>query len=296
MNPTIAKILGAGTLALASAATLAAPVVMSNATQVLNLAGANNCTQMGVAYDPAINQYYGGGGGHPGCNGMVWNASGALIQNVSPINIDVRGVNYNANSGQIEIVSYGAAFGYGGLVQMGRDSAGLYTTSNSLLLQQVAGMADGQSVAAYDSARDVFYSTVNRSGIVNIARHSDGGLAGTIALSGHSLSNTTYYSIGYDTLNDVLITFDAAAGQALVFGRSGAFIGASQLSGSGYDNRYAMSYANGMLFVGKSASGRGYDGYRILEAATAEVPEPAGIALVFLGLLAAFSVRRMRRG
>jgi hypothetical protein len=294
MNPTIAKILAAGTLALASAATLAAPVVMSNATQGVTLAGGSSCYQMGVAYDPTNSQYYGGGGGSPSCNGMVWNASGDLIQNVQPINIDVRGVNYNANSGQVEIISYGASYGYGGLRQMGRDAAGLYTTSNPVLLAGMAGIADAQSVAAYDSARDVFYSTANQSGTVNIARHSDGSLAGTITLSGHSLDNTMWESIGYDPINDVLIAFDTAARQALIFGISGQFIGASQLSGSGYDDQYAMSYTNGMLFVGKGSNG-GYEGYQILEAATANVPEPAGIALVLLGLFAAFSVRRTRR-
>jgi hypothetical protein len=293
MNPSIVKILVAGTLALTSAAALSAPIVMSSATHVLDLAGSGGCVQMAVTYDPANNQYYGGGGGGTGCNGTVWNASGAVIQNVSPINIDIRGVNYNANSGAIEVVSYGVNSGSGGLKQMGLDAAGLYTRSNSLLLQQMTGIANAQSVAAYDSARDVFYSTANRSGSVKIARHSNGNLAGTITLSGHSVANTMSYTIGYDPIDDVLIAFDSAARQALVFAMSGQFIGASQLSGFGYDSTYAMGYANGMLFVGKNSGG--YEGYQIMQAA-AKVPEPAGIALMLVGLLAAFGVRRTRRG
>lgn len=298
MNQTIARAVISSSMMLASFSAAAAPIVMAGAVRMVTLDGGsggdNGCYQMAVAYDGGNNQYYGGAGGFPGCDGTVWNAAGAVIQDVSPINVDVRGVNYNANTHQIEMVSYGSTSGEGpvGLFQMGRDGAGLYTTSNLQLLSQLSGIADDQSVAAYDAGRDVFYSTAYRSGIVNIARRSDGSLDGTITLSGHSIDNTMDYSIGYDMANDVLVTYDFAANDALVFAMSGAFIGASHLSGGGYDASYSMSYTNGMLFVGKNQGG--YDGYQIIAAAN-DLPEPASYLLVFMGLLAAVAARRARR-
>ncbi len=290
--------MAASSLSLASVAAMATPTVLSIAVDQLTLQAAAGCYQMAVAYDPTNSQYYGGGGGNPTCNGIVWGATGSVLQNFIPINVDIRGVNYNSNTGRIETLGYGSASGYGsaagygGLRQMGLNGSGLYTGANSLLLAQLSGITDDQSVAAYDAVRDVFYSTANQSPTVRIASHSTGLAVGSITLTGHSLSNVMLDAIGYDAVNDVLVEYDYAANQALVFGIGGAFIGASQLSGSGYDHNYAMSYTNGMLFVGKG-SGGGYEGFRILEAGS-KVPEPTSSALVLLALGAGVAVRRRR--
>lgn len=276
--------------------TFAAPIVMSNATFAFSLQGTSNCYQMAVAYNPSNNQYYGGGGGGPGCNGDIWNATGTKLQSLSPINVDIRGVNYNANNGSIEVIGYGSRSGYGsgsgysGLYKMGLDGSGFYTGINTQVLGSLPGTASDQSVAAYDSGRDVFYSHANGSD-VTIVSHSDGSLKGTLHLTGTSLSGVNNYAIGYDSSNDALIKYSYASNQALVFDLTGAFIGASTLGGGSYDPNYSMSYSNGLLFVGKG-SNAGYDAYQIIEEAPITVPEPTTVALMGLGFLGFAASRR----
>lgn len=281
---------------LTAGQTFASPVVMSNATYAFSLAQASNCYQMAVAYNPGTNQYYGAGGGSPNCNGDVWNAAGAKLQSLSPINIDIRGVNYNANNGSIEIIGYGSQSGYGsnsgysGLYTMDLDASGLYTGNYTQVLTSLPGIKDNQSVAAYDSKRDVFYSQQGGSEVA-VAKRSDGTFTNSIVLTGTSLSGVNANAIGYDLINDVLIEYNSQENTALVFDMSGAFIGASMLNaGTSYDSNYAMSYSNGFLFVGKG-SNSGYDAYRIFEAPNA-VPEPTTVALFGLGLIGFAASRR----
>ena len=297
MNSLSARFLiGVGITAAAFSAS-AAPTVLANGVQQLALGGNTGCYQMAIAYDPNNSQYYGGSGGAPSCNGYVWSSAGVLLQNAAPINVDVRGVNYNANNQKIEVVGYGSKSGfspgsYSGLYEMGRDGAGLYTQSNNLVLAQLSGMADDQSVPSYDAARDVLYSKTAFSNLVNVTSHGAGNLLSTITLTGASVANTVLYAVAYDAVNDALIEFDNNTNQALVFDITGAFIGASQLSGGPYDHGYDVSYANGLLFVG-NGNLDGYHGFQIFGAA-ANVPEPAALALTLAGLLATAGARRRR--
>jgi hypothetical protein len=296
MRFSLAKSATLLSLAVGSMSAMAGSTVLATGVQGVSLAGGSGCYAMGVAFDSANSQYYGGGGGGPGCNGVVWNAAGARLQSLSPVNVDIRGVNYNTNNGQVEIVGYGSKNGYypgshySGLYEMGLDGAGLYTGVNSQALTQLSGMSDDQSVAAYDASRDVFYSTSSGSNVVNIAKHSDGSLLGTITLQGASVANTELYTIGYDSAADLLIRFDNSTNNALVFDMAGDFVGSSFVGAGNFDNSYSMAYTNGLLFLG---TGSGYESFQIIQ--TSAVPEPTNAALLLVGLLGAAGVSLRRR-
>jgi hypothetical protein len=281
---------------------LAAPTILAVAVPTINLdATFGDGTPMAVAYDPNFNQYYGGGGGYPGASVWVWDAAGNVLQTLTPGNVDIRGVTYNANTGEIETVGYGSQSGFGsndgysGLYVMGRDGAGLYTGSNTQTLPILPGMADDQSVPAYDPDADTFLSrSGNNPDIVNVVSHADGSLVMQITLDNASAGagSTQYNTIGFDSFFDVFFELDFSTQRALVFDMSGAYLGASQLPNLGYESSYALGYTNGQLFIGSNNYDGSYFGFRILEAGPAAAPAPGALALFGLGLVGIGALRR----
>jgi len=69
-------------------------------TTTLSLAGVSGSTPMNIAWHPGFEQYYGGRGGSTSYGGIVWNASGGVVQNLSPINTDLQRFFYKPNTGQ----------------------------------------------------------------------------------------------------------------------------------------------------------------------------------------------------
>ncbi len=279
----------------------AAPVVRSSAVAGQALAPQAGCYQMGLGYDPALKQYYGGGGGNPSCNGTVWNEDGAVIQNISPIGVDLRSVYFNPNTGNIETLTYGAKSNYNsldGLVTLGRDTSGLYTGNNSVVLPSFTGQRDDSSVAAYDADRDLLYTRANNN-IVWGASRSDGSVSVTIELdlSAAGASNVQFYGIAFDLNTDTLIVADYLTAKAHVFEVSGAYVGSSTFGGA-IDDAYGISFANGQLFLANRFGG-GWQGFSIFEPGEpgdpTEVPEPASFAILLTGLALTFARGHRRR-
>ena len=254
----------------------AAPTILPTAVPGTVLNFTAGAYPMNVAYDPVALRYYGGTGGSPGVEANTWDASGTHLLRTQPINVDLRSIYYNPNTGAIETVSYGAnSSGFSGdvrygLLVLGRDGSGLLTASNNRILAAPLSTANAQAVVAYDPGRNRIYS---RSGtnIVQITNRADGTSLGTITLNLVAAGSPSLQSnsIAYDLVNDVLIGMDGGTKRAHVWAIDGSYLGFSQLPvGTAIDGSYCLSYANGQVFV--SSSGQtAFRGFQIFSLATA---------------------------
>lgn len=288
-------------LALGGVATIAAQpvradIIDATATPTIDLTGASGA-MMGLAYDPSFNQYYGATGGSPGDPGQVWSSSGALLQELVPINVDARGVWYNPNTGGIQIETFCSNCNLGdpryGLISMGLTNTGLYTGTNTRILADVSGIADAQSAGSYDPVRNVIYSRSATSNVVNVANATTGALISTINLAVPAGSVLQNSSVAYDPLQDALILLNYSTDQALVFTMTGFYLGSSFLPGLiSPDTNYSLAFANGQLFVG-DVGNQSWRGYEIFSD-TAAIPLPGTLPL-FAGGLGSLGVLRWRR-
>lgn len=231
-----------------------AVVILANAVPTFNLAAPDReSTPMTVAYHPGFNQYYAGIGGNPSFRAYTYDAAGNLLDTRDPINVDIRGINYNGNSGDIEINTFNAVAGGSpaALMSMGLDGSGFFTGVNGAVLGTMPGLPSDQAAAAYDTGRDLFYAR-STSGTVNFLLGADGTLDSQVNLDLVTPGNPPLLDevIGFDSFFDVFVTV-SLGGDALVHDRtSGAYLGSSLLPAfQPTQNRWNMGYANGNLFV-----------------------------------------------
>ncbi|MCB1341852.1 MAG: VPLPA-CTERM sorting domain-containing protein [Pseudooceanicola sp.] len=269
----------------ANAATLKTVAVN---TVTLTPSTPNTDNQSGIAYDPTLGLYYGGNAGSAYYNGFTWDANG-VQQSVNQQGIDVRGIWYNPNTGNVETNTYGSS-----LVTVDRGASGEWAGSGTFV-RSLPGAASSQSVMDYDSGRNVLYSRSN-SNVVNVIDYATGATSSTITLAG-MLAGSASQSIGYVSSLDALLTFSSDDSLAQVFNMSGTLIGSVSVSGFGSVGAFGMAYENGLLFLYDRGSDA-WNGYDITDGDDSDdlnvVPLPAS-GLLLMGAFAAFGVRFRRQ-
>jgi|GEM_PF-4767414 len=197
-----------------------------------------------IGFDPNLQLYYGSRAGSSSYPAAVWTADGTLQQLLQPMGIDARAWNYNANTGDIELVTFTSD-----LHIVERDANGELTGNYPQLIENMPGSPTDQSMPAYNPATDEFYAF--GSGIspdVSVLDRATGNLQSTITLdfAAAGVSELTSYFIGYDPQQDVLIGVSGA--NAYIFGLDGSFIRSAPLTVIA-DRNFDAGYANGQLFV-----------------------------------------------
>ncbi|HDZ20428.1 hypothetical protein LCGC14_0161890 [marine sediment metagenome] len=256
----LAAVIAAG-LCLAPMPARAVPI-LPNAVPTVVLNGAE--PQSTIAYHPGTDKYYASDTGYLLSRGYVWDAAGTLLQTYTPLNIDVRAWNYNANTGNVELIANNP----GGLWTVGLGGGGLLNGSNVSTLPAMATSLQ----PAYDVNHDRFYSRNNGSNVFVRSRVDGTFLAPiTLDLAAAGSPTLTSFFIGYDEAFDVLITVDHPNSRAMVFALDGSYLGASVLPVIATPAMYYTGYTNGQLFVtNQDPFGvYGVDGFQIF------VPEPA---------------------
>lgn len=250
---------------------------------------------LNVTWDPVAQRYYaaGSGGGEPMFSPVfTFSPSGAQIGDLPAfVEHDLRSINFNANTGKLELMTFtardggiGAVGGRAqGLFEAVRDASGLPTGSTAQLLAALPGNLGRQTMPVYDPGRDLFYSFSN-SNVFNRVSRVDGSLLGTIALDTAPIGNPgfTWFASGFDQQNDLLVvTSPGPVNKAHRFRLDGSYVDSwdLDLEVGGF---YGTGFANGQLFVYDPARS-GWQGYQI--------PTPASFG-VLAG--AALLVRRRR--
>jgi len=271
-NPVVSAMTFAVTLivsAVGSALLIPEPAaaqVATNATRTIFLARSDTASSpMNVAYHPGFARYYASDPGFPSRSAFVFDSAGALLQRQSPVSIEARAWNYNANTRQLEVVSYDAKHGGvgWGLILPGVTDGGALTGDTSVLLASLPGLANEQTMPAYDAVANVLYSRAYGS-TVNVVSRLDGALVSTINLDLAAAGNPglTAFALGYDAASQWLIVVSANPdNRAYVFELNGAYVGSSQLD-IAVRVAYGMGYGNGQLFVNDDTR-NGWQGYSI---------------------------------
>ncbi len=274
-----------------------AQMIPANAARTILLSGTTGA-QSSVAYHAGFDQYYSAGIGTTSQPGYVSDSSGNLLQTQTPLNIDVRSINFNPNTGLMEVVTFNAVSGGvdRGLIEAQLDGSGLYTGGTATLLASMPGNVGSQSMPAYDPVRDRFYSR-GAGNIVNIVARSDGSLLGTITLDFGAAGGVSATSevLGFSSTNDRFVVTDSVNDTAVIFDLNGDYLGTSALDVT-VPTSYGVGVANDQLFV---ATPSGYQGFDIGLSSSGEataIPTLGVYGLILTGFgLLMVAVRRLSR-
>ncbi len=246
---------------LLAGAAVAQPLDNGDPTIFLPRDGGNGTTPMEVGYHPGFDRYYASNGGNPNFSVWTYDASGELVSGPTAAGADVRSINYNSNTGDIEVVQ----FSNNELRIASLDGSGNWvdaSPSAGVIIEK----PDSQSMPAYDAANDQFYAYPSSgSNTVSIISREFGGITGTITLdlaaAGIGANNLNSWSCGYLEDQGWLIVFDAVNDDAVVFDLSGNYLGTSSLA-TNIEPSFRNGSANGQVFVFDS-SRNGWQGYSL---------------------------------
>jgi hypothetical protein len=247
----------------ASSGALSQPLENAAPTIFLPRVAGDGTTPMEVAYLPAFDRYYATNGGNPGYSAWTYDADGNVVSGPTPAGADVRSLNYNSNTGNVEVVQYSNS----DLRVLTVDGSGNWVDA-SVTADVIIQKPNSQSMPAYDPDANVFYAygSSGESSVSIISRES-GNFEGTIPLdlgaAGIPASNLANYASGYDPGQGWLLLFDAVNDDVVVFDLAGNFLGASSVA-TNIDPSFRSGYANGQVFIFDNSL-NGWQGYAINE-------------------------------
>ena len=244
-----------------------------------------------IAYHPALMHYYVADGGLAPM-GSEWeapisksqvhafDAEGKYVNSAGP-GYDNRSIYYNANTGNIETITYNisSAFGFApntGMYGLEVSETGKIKESSKEIMQFHTAFGDSFTMPSYDAENDRYFAKQMRSNIVRIVSAKKKEPLGEIAL------DIDAAGAKFDDIADSFVAFTGSKGEELalldvdhkailVFDLSGKYVGKSQLPdgiklrAKNYYN--GLGYANDMFFLYNENEGEfgTYHGYHILK-------------------------------
>jgi len=246
---------------------------------------------MTVAYHPALMHYYVADGGLAPM-GSEWEApisksqvhafdkTGKYVNSAGP-GYDNRSIYYNANTGNIETITYNISSAVGfapntGMYMLELSETGKIKDTSKEIIQFHVAFGDAFTMPSYDAENDRYFAKQKRSNIVRIVSTKAAEPVGEIAL------DLVAAGAKFDDVADSFVAYTGAKGEELtlldldhkailVFDLSGQFIGKSQLPEGiklRAKNYYTgLGYANDMFFLYNENEGEfgTYHGYQIIK-------------------------------
>lgn len=287
------KIQTSAVLAGALFATTLHAAVLPEAKLLLKIpmAKAPTTRPMTVAYHPAFNYYYVADGGLAPM-GSEWEApisksqvhafdkDGKHVNSALP-GYDNRSIYYNANTGNIETITYNisSAFGFApntGMYAFELSEQGKIKDTSKEIMQFHSAFGDSFTMPSYDAENDRYFAKQKRGNKVLIVTKKDEEPIGEITL------DIAAAGAKFDDISDSFVAYTGSKGEELalldldhkaflIFDLTGKFIAKSaipkgiKLRAKNYYN--GLGYANNMFFLYNEKENEfgTYHGYQIIK-------------------------------
>lgn len=255
------------------------------------MAKAPTTRPMTVAYHPALMHYYVADGGLAPL-GSEWeapisksqvhafDAEGKYVNSANP-GYDNRSIYYNANTANIETITYNisSAFGFApntGMYALEMSETGKIKDTSKEVIQFHKAFGDSFTMPSYDAENNRYFAKQTRSNIVRIVTIKEvepiGEITLDIATAGAKTDDISDSFVAYTgSKGEELALLDLDHKAILLFDLSGKFIGRSalpdtiKLRAKNYYN--GLGYANDMFFLYNENEGEfgTYHGYQVIK-------------------------------
>jgi hypothetical protein len=255
------------------------------------MAKAPTTRPMTVAYHPALMHYYVADGGLAPL-GSEWeapisksqvhafDAEGKYVNSANP-GYDNRSIYYNANTANIETITYNisSAFGFApntGMYALEMSETGKIKDTSKEVIQFHKAFGDSFTMPSYDAENNRYFAKQTRSNIVRIVSIKEvepiGEITLDIATAGAKTDDISDSFVAYTgSKGEELALLDLDHKAILLFDLSGKFIGRSalpdtiKLRAKNYYN--GLGYANDMFFLYNENEGEfgTYHGYQVIK-------------------------------
>jgi hypothetical protein len=260
-------------------------------TLKIPMAKAPTSRPMTVAYHPALKHYYVADGGLAPL-GSEWeapisksqihafDADGKYVNSANP-GYDNRSIYYNANTAQIETITYNISSAYGfapntGMYALEMSETGKIKETSKEIIQFHKPFGDSFTMPSYDAESNRYFAKQSRSNKVHIVSITEAEPVGEITLDIAAAGAKS------DEISDSFIAYTGSKGEELalldldhqailIFDLTGKFIAKSalpdtiKLRAKNYYN--GLGYTNNMFFLYNENEGEfgTYHGYQVIK-------------------------------